>query len=55
MAEGEIVGRAADVEIISHIKFGGEGIVIGMDDVIVDEYDVVVILMRWAPVVAEWW
>ena len=42
------------MEIIGHVEFEGGGIVIGTDDVVVEEYDVGVISMRWAPVM-EWW
>ena len=42
LPEGEIVGRAADMEIINRIEFGGEGIVTGIDDTVGDRYDLAV-------------
>ena len=41
-AGGGIVDMAADVDIISRVEFRGGGIVDGMDNAVVDWYDVVV-------------
>ena len=41
-AGGGIVDMAADVDIIGRIEFRGGGIVDGMDNTVVDRYDVVV-------------
>ena len=42
MSEGRIVGRVANMDMIGHVRFGGRGIVNGMDDAVVSRHGVVV-------------